>query len=68
MYRVGARVWIGRIMLTWGILAGVMMFVKTPASFYVVRFLLGAAEAGFIPGILLYLTYWYPAHRRGPGT
>ena len=65
MYRVGARVWIGRIMLTWGILAGVMMFVKTPASFYVVRFLLGAAEAGFIPGILLYLTYWYPAHRRG---
>jgi MFS family permease len=65
MYRVGARVWIGRIMITWGILAGVMMFVKTPASFYVLRFFLGAAEAGFIPGILLYLTYWYPAHRRG---
>jgi sugar phosphate permease len=56
MYRVGARVWIGRIMITWGILAGVMMFVKTPTSFYVLRFLLGAAEAGFIPGILLYLT------------
>jgi D-galactonate transporter len=65
MYRVGARVWIGRIMLTWGILAGVMMLVKTPTSFYILRFLLGAAEAGFIPGILLYLTYWYPARRRG---
>jgi D-galactonate transporter len=65
MYRVGARVWIGRIMITWGILAGLMMIVRTPTSFYVLRFLLGAAEAGFIPGILLYLTYWYPAQRRG---
>jgi D-galactonate transporter len=65
MYRVGARVWIGRIMITWGILAGLMAIVKTPTSFYVLRFLLGAAEAGFIPGILLYLTYWFPAQRRG---
>jgi len=65
MYRVGARVWIGRIMITWGILAGLMAIVKSPTSFYVLRFLLGAAEAGFIPGILLYLTYWYPSHRRG---
>ena len=65
MYRVGARVWIGRIMITWGILAGLMMIVRTPTSFYILRFLLGAAEAGFIPGILLYLTYWYPAQRRG---
>jgi D-galactonate transporter len=65
MYRVGARIWIGRIMITWGILAGLMAIVKTPTSFYILRFLLGAAEAGFIPGILLYLTYWYPAHRRG---
>src|SRR5205814_1716883 len=65
MYRVGARVWIDRIMITWGILAGLMMIVRTPTSFYILRFLLGAAEAGFIPGILLYLTYWYPAQRRG---
>jgi D-galactonate transporter len=65
MYRVGARIWIGRIMITWGILAMVMMFVRSSASFYILRFLLGAAEAGFIPGILLYLTYWFPARRRG---
>jgi sugar phosphate permease len=65
MYRVGARLWIGRIMISWGILAMVMMFVRSPLSFYVLRFLLGAAEAGFIPGILLYLTYWFPAQRRG---
>src|SRR3954451_13010572 len=65
MYRVGARLWIGRIMITWGVLAGLMMVVRTPASFYILRFLLGAAEAGFIPGILLYLTYWFPAQRRG---
>ena len=65
MYRVGARVWIARIMITWGLLASAMMFVTSPASFYVLRFLLGAAEAGFVPGILLYLTYWFPAKRRG---
>ena len=65
LHKVGARLWIARIMLTWGILSGVMAFVQTPFQFYLVRFLLGIAEAGFIPGVLLYLTYWYPAHRRG---
>ncbi len=65
LHRVGARVWIGRIMITWGLLSAAMMFVTTPAMFYVMRFLLGVAEAGFFPGIILYLTYWYPAHRRG---
>ena len=65
MYRVGARVWIARIMITWGLLASAMMFVRTPTSFYILRFFLGAAEAGFVPGILLYLTYWFPAKRRG---
>ena len=65
MHRVGARVWIARIMLTWGLISAAMVFVRSPLSFYVLRFLLGVAEAGFIPGILLYLTYWYPAHRRG---
>ena len=65
LHRVGARLWIARIMLTWGLLSGAMAFVHTPLSFYVVRFMLGVAEAGFIPGVLLYLTYWYPARRRG---
>ena len=65
LYRVGARIWIARIMITWGLIASLMMVVKTPFSFYVLRFLLGAAEAGFIPGILLYLTFWFPARRRG---
>ena len=65
LHRVGARLWIARIMITWGLLSGAMIFVHTPLSFYAVRFLLGVAEAGFIPGVLLYLTYWYPARRRG---
>jgi D-galactonate transporter len=65
MHRVGGRLWIARIMLTWGLISGLMIFVRTPFSFYLLRFLLGVAEAGFIPGILLYLTYWYPANRRG---
>ncbi len=64
LHRVGARVWIARIMISWGVLSACMMFVTTPTMFYVVRFLLGVAEAGFFPGIILYLTYWYPAHRR----
>ena len=64
LHRVGARVWIARIMISWGILSACMMFVTTPTMFYVVRFLLGVAEAGFFPGIILYLTCWYPAHRR----
>ncbi len=65
LHRVGARLWIARIMITWGIISALMMFVTTPAMFYVMRFLLGVAEAGFFPGVILYLTYWYPAHRRG---
>lgn len=65
LHRVGARVWIARIMATWGVISILTMFVTTPAMFYVMRFLLGVAEAGFFPGVILYLTYWYPAHRRG---
>ncbi|MEO0319025.1 MAG: hypothetical protein RL404_2702 [Pseudomonadota bacterium] len=65
LHKVGARVWIGRIMITWGFLSAAMMYVSSPEMFYVMRFLLGIAEAGFFPGIILYLTYWYPAHRRG---
>ncbi len=65
LHRVGARRWIARIMITWGIVSGLTMFVKTPDVFYVLRFVLGIVEAGFFPGIILYLTYWYPAQRRG---
>lgn len=68
LHKVGARVWIARIMITWGIISAAMMFVTTPTMFYVLRFLLGVAEAGFFPGIILYLTYWYPAERRGRTT
>jgi MFS family permease len=64
LHRVGARMWIGRIMITWGLVSAAFMFVTTPAMFYVLRFTLGVAEAGFFPGIILYLTYWYPARRR----
>jgi ACS family tartrate transporter-like MFS transporter len=62
--RFGARVWIARIMLTWGLLSSAMIFVSGPTSFYVIRFLLGAAEAGFFPGIILYLTQWFPQRER----
>jgi D-galactonate transporter len=65
LHRVGARLWIARIMVSWGVISALTMFVTTPAMFYAMRFLLGLAEAGFFPGIILYLTYWYPAHRRG---
>jgi len=68
MLKVGARKWITRIMLTWGVISAAMMYVSTPASFYALRFLLGVAEAGFFPAILLYLTYWFPAGRRGKVT
>jgi ACS family tartrate transporter-like MFS transporter len=64
MEKVGARVWIARIMITWGLLAAAMMFVRTPAQFYWLRFALGLAEAGFFPGMILYLTYWFPAAER----
>jgi MFS transporter, ACS family, tartrate transporter len=60
--KVGARIWIARIMITWGILAGLTAVVTGSTSFAIVRFLLGVAEAGFFPGILLYFTYWFPSH------
>jgi MFS transporter, ACS family, tartrate transporter len=59
--KVGARIWIARIMITWGILAGMTAAVTGPTSFAIVRFLLGVAEAGFFPGIILYFTYWFPS-------
>jgi MFS transporter, ACS family, tartrate transporter len=60
--KVGARIWIARIMITWGILAGLTAMVTGSTSFAIVRFLLGVAEAGFFPGIILYFTYWFPSH------
>jgi MFS family permease len=62
--RVGAHLWIGRIMITWGLLAAATMFVNSPRTFYVVRFLLGVAEAGFFPGVIYYLTEWFTAVQR----
>jgi len=64
LVRYGARRWLARIMLTWGVLAMAMLLVHTPLQFYVMRFLLGAAEAGFFPGIIFYLTHWFPAEQR----
>jgi ACS family tartrate transporter-like MFS transporter len=64
LQKIGARRWIARIMITWGVLAGAMAFVTGPYSFYVMRLLLGTAEAGFFPGVILYLTYWFPAEYR----
>ena len=64
LHRVGARVWIARIMVTWGIVSGCMMFITGATSFFITRFLLGVAEAGFFPGVLLYFTYWFPAAYR----
>ena len=63
--KVGARRWIARIMVTWGLLSAAMAFVDRPMMFYIVRFLLGVAEAGFFPGMILYLTYWFPWAQRG---
>jgi len=65
LVRFGARRWLARIMFTWGVIAAGMMFVRTPMHFYVMRFLLGAAEAGFFPGVIYYLNQWFPAHHRG---
>ena len=62
--RVGARVWIARIMITWGLIASAMAIVRTPAEFYALRFLLGVAEAGFFPGVICYLSQWFPAATR----
>jgi len=62
--RVGARLWIARIMITWGLISAGLMLVRTPAVFYLLRFLLGAAEAGFFPGVIYYLSLWYPKAQR----
>src|SRR5215831_19218201 len=66
--RVGARRWIARIMITWGVIAAGMIFVRGPFSFYLLRFLLGIAEAGFFPGIIFYLSGWFPADARARAT
>lgn len=63
--RVGPRWWIARIMVTWGVLALAMALVRTPLHFYVLRFLLGVAEAGFFPGVVYYLSQWFPSNVRG---
>ena len=65
LLRFGARRWIARIMITWGLLAAGMMFVRTPWQFYVIRFLIGFAEAGFFPGAIYYLSQWFPSQFRG---
>jgi len=62
--RVGARKWIARIMVSWGIVSGAFAFVDGPVSFFTLRFLLGLAEAGFFPGMILYFTYWFPPYHR----
>src|SRR5512133_2626942 len=62
--RVGARLWISRIMVTWGLISAALMLVRTPQLFYLLRFLLGVAEAGFFPGVIYYLSLWYPTAQR----
>jgi ACS family tartrate transporter-like MFS transporter len=62
--KVGARIWICRIMFTWGLVSAAMALVQGTVSFFALRFLLGVAEAGFFPGMILYLTYWFPAAMR----
>jgi len=64
MHKIGAKATIARIMIAWSVISAAMMFVKTPGQFYVLRFLLGVAEAGFYPGMILYMTYWFPSYRR----
>jgi len=64
LHKYGARRWLARIMLTWAVISACFAFVSTPTTFYIMRFLLGAAEAGFAPGVILYITYWFPSKRR----
>jgi sugar phosphate permease len=64
LQKVGARLWIARIMISWGLVSAATAFISGPSSFYAMRLLLGAAEAGFFPGVILYLTYWFPAAYR----
>ena len=63
--RYGSRKWLARIMVTWGLLSAGMIFIRTPMAFYVMRFLLGAAEAGFFPGVIYYFAWWFPTSHRG---
>ncbi len=65
LQRIGARRWVAIMMVSWGLLSTCLLFVRTPAGFYTLRLLTGAAEAGFFPGILLYLTRWFPRDRHG---
>ncbi|WP_293975278.1 MFS transporter [Sphingomonas sp.] len=64
LHRVGARLWLARIMIVWGLISAATMFVQTPVQFYSIRFVLGIAEAGFYPGALLFMTYWFPSRLR----
>ncbi|SAL37298.1 major facilitator transporter [Caballeronia udeis] len=68
LQRTGARAWLSRIMVTWGLVSAAMMFATSPISLYLLRFLLGVCEAGFYPGVLLYLTYWFPSRQRARAT
>lgn len=65
LHQIGARVWIARIMITWGVIGAAMAFVQTPTQFYILRFLLGVAEAGFSPGAMYFISCWFPSIRRG---
>lgn len=65
LHRIGARIWLSRIMVTWGLVSAAMMFAQSEMSFYILRFLLGVAEAGLSPEVVLYLTYWFPHRHRG---
>lgn len=65
LHKVGAKLWMCRIMVTWGLVSAAMVFAHNETTFYVLRFLLGVAEAGFFPGVILYLTYWFPQASRG---
>jgi sugar phosphate permease len=68
LHRFGARRWIARILVTWGLMSGAMAFASSPTTFYCLRFLLGIAEAGFFPGVIYYLMQWFPSNRRGSVT
>jgi ACS family tartrate transporter-like MFS transporter len=68
LVKVGARVWIARVMIAWGLVSAAFAFVSGPTSFYILRFLLGIAEAGFFPGVILYLGFWFPARQRAAAT
>jgi MFS family permease len=64
LQRIGAKFWLGPIMIVWGLVSACTMLVKSEGEFYLVRFLLGVVESGFFPGVILYLTFWYPSKHR----